>query len=139
MGYLYIALTVLFWGIAAILDKTALRSVNPYPGLVVRSTAVFTILLITTLFFFRSTFSLAMKLPTKVIVYLALSGVFAGVLGVLTYFFALKQFPASKVVPLCSIYPLVAALGGMLFLKEEFSILRLVGVIVIIIGVWLVK
>ncbi|HEC69675.1 MAG TPA: hypothetical protein ENI31_05285 [Candidatus Omnitrophica bacterium] len=137
-AYLFIVLTVLFWGAAPIFDKVALREAYPLSGLIIRSIAVFLSLIILS-FFMKDTFFSSFKLSFKSIILFSLSGVFAGLLGMLTYYSALKSLPSSVVVPLCSVYPLVTALLGMLLLSEGFSWLRLLGVILIIIGVWLVR
>lgn len=137
-AYLFIVLTVLFWGIAPIFDKIALEEASPLSGLIIRSTAVFLSLLIFGLFM-RDTLLGSFKLSSKALLLFVLSGLFAGLLGMLTYYSALKSLPSSIVVPLCSVYPLISALLGMLLLAEGFSWLRLLGVVLIILGVWLVK
>lgn len=139
-SYIFIILTLLFWGVTPSLDKVALtgKGASPLSGLVVRSTAIMFAILIFSLFR-RDMLSNAFSLPLKNIVFFALSGICAGLFGVLTYYTALKQLPSSVVVPLCSIYPLIAAILGVLILKENFNLYKFVGVIFIVIGVWLVK
>lgn len=137
-AYLFIVLTVLFWGLAPLFDKIALREASPLLGLIIRSVAVFFSLLILS-FFMKENFFVSFKLPFKTIFLFSLSGIFAGLLGMLTYYSALKSLPSSIVVPLCSIYPLITTLLGMFLLAEGFSWVRLLGVILIILGVWLVK
>ena len=136
--YTLIFLTVLFWGGTAIIDKIALREATPLAGLVIRSIAVVLSLIIFS-FFARGLFSEAFKLSPKTVVLFCLSGIFAGLLGMLTYYSALKDMPSSIVVPLCSTYPLVTAILGMLVLKEGFSLPKLFGVALIVIGIWFVK
>ncbi len=138
LAYLFIVLTVLFWGTAPLFDKLALKEAPPLSGLIIRSIAVFSSLIILS-FFMKKDFFGSFKLSYKVILLFSLSGIFAGLLGMLTYYSALKSLPSSVVVPLCSVYPLVTAILGMLLLAEGFSWLRLLGVILIIIGIWLVK
>jgi len=137
-SYTFIILTLLFWGIAPLLDKIALKGANPVSGLVVRSATIMIALLVFSLFS-KDTLSNALRMPLKNIVFFALSGLCAGLFGILAYYTALKQLPSSIVVPLCSIYPLIAAILGFLILKEDFSLYRFAGVIFIVIGVWLVK
>ena len=138
LSYVLIFLTVLFWGGTAIIDKIALREATPFAGLLIRSIAVLFSLIVFNLFA-RDLFVAAFKLPLKTIVLFCLSGIFAGLLGMLTYYSALKNLPSSIVVPLCSTYPLVAAVLGMLVLKEGFSLPKLFGVVLIVIGIWFVK
>ena len=137
-SYSLILLTIIFWGGTAIIDKVALREATPLAGLLIRSIAVLTSLIIFS-FFARDIFTEAFKLSPKTIILFCLSGICAGLLGMLTYYSALKNLPSSIVVPLCSTYPLVAAILGMLVLKEGFSLPKLFGVILIVIGIWFVK
>ncbi|MFC1515003.1 EamA family transporter [Candidatus Omnitrophota bacterium] len=138
LPYLFILLTVLFWGGAAIIDKIALKEGAPLSGLLIRSITVLSTLIIINLFA-RDVFSQAFKLPPKTIILFALSGLGAGLFGMFTYYSAMKHLPSSVVVPLCSTYPLVTALLGMLVLKEGFSLHKLIGVILIVVGIWFVK
>lgn len=136
--YFFIALTVLFWGTASIFDKIALKEANPMAGIVIRSIMVFASLVLLN-FFIKDLFAVSFKLSSKTILFFCLSGLFAGLLGMFTYYTALRSLPVSVVVPLCSVYPLIAALLGMLILHEGFNLAKLAGVIFIILGVWLVK
>lgn len=137
-SYIFIILTIFFWGSAAVCDKVALREAHPLSGLAIRSTAVIIAILLSGVFI-RKMFTVPTKLPSRSILLFILSGLFAGFFGMLTYYSALKKLPTSVVVPLCSVYPLIAALLGTIILKEEFSLIKLLGVILIILGVWLVK
>ena len=56
-----------------------------------------------------------------------------------TYFGALKLDETSKIVPIAAIYPLVTAVLSILILKEGVTLFRLIGTLLIIIGVWLVR
>ncbi|MFC2061361.1 EamA family transporter [Elusimicrobiota bacterium] len=52
---------------------------------------------------------------------------------------ALKDAPASKAVPISATYPLIAAVLGVIILKENVTLIRLLGTVLIISGVCLVK
>jgi len=138
VAYLFIVMTVLFWGLAPIFDKFALKEASSFGGLLIRTLAV-VLGLILVLPFFKYKYPSSLKLNPSSVLFFILSGLCAGLLGMFTYYAALKRLPASVVVPLCSVYPLVSALLATVVLKEEFSILRVTGVVLIILGVWLVK
>ncbi len=138
VSYTFILLTVLLWGTAPVFDKIALKEGSPLIGLIIRSLTVIPFIIISG-FFVKGIYSGAFKLSAKTIILFSLSGVSAGVLGMLTYYSALKRLPSSVVVPLCSTYPLIAAFLGMAILKEGFSFVKLLGVVFIVIGIWLVK
>ena len=76
---------------------------------------------------------------TLPIIVFAISGLLAGLIGMVTYFILLKVSLASKVVPLVATYPLVTAILSTLFLKEPITIERLLGTVFIVAGVFLVK
>ena len=137
-SYVLIILTVLFWGLAPIFDKIALKDAHPLSGLLVRSVAVLAILLLSSVFI-NNSFTNLIKIPPKSILFFVLSGIFAGFLGMVTYYSALKSLPSSVAVPLCSIYPLVTAMLGMFILAEGFSLLRLLGVVLIVLGIWFIR
>ncbi len=130
-------LTVIFWGVAPILEKSGLGSVDEFTALFIRSTAIFIILLI----FFSASGRLSSlsKVSLKTIVLFSLSGICAGLLGMWTYFKVLKDNPSSRIVPLVATYPLITALLGVFILKEGFSWSKTIGTLLIVGGILLVK
>ena len=133
----FIFLTTLFWGVSPILEKYGLSMVDPVTAIYIRTVIVFIILSI----FYISTRGISnlTSAPPKAVAAFALSGLFAGLLGMWTYFKALQVSPSSKVVPLVATYPLITAVLGVLILGEKFSWQRFFGTILIVIGVLLVK
>jgi transporter family protein len=63
----------------------------------------------------------------------------AGILGMWTYYMALKMEATSKVVPIAACYPLVTAFLSVLILNEGLSVSRVIGTALIVAGIWLVK
>ena len=59
--------------------------------------------------------------------------------GLLCFFRALAQGPASQVVPVTALYPLVTVTLGWLLLRESFNLRRLAGVGLALIEVWLLS
>jgi len=137
VGWIFLLLTVLAWGTTPIIEKYALKNVSPLNGLFIRSMAVFFICLV----FFIPTGRLKdiFNLSYREIFLFAISGILAGFLGMYFYFYILKINPSSKIVPLVATYPFVAVLLSMYFLREGISWQRIVGTILIVIGVLLVK
>jgi transporter family protein len=137
MFYVFLILTILFWGIAPVFDKAAVNTGDPLLGTMLRGITIGVLMLCTLLVTGKGRELLAM--PGRTALFFVISGVLAGALGAFTYFKALQLAPASKVVPLASTYPLVAAVLSVLLLGESFTALRLVGIILIVAGVLLVK
>ena len=79
------------------------------------------------------------RVDTSLFLLIAAGGVFGGLVGLFIYFWALKQDLASTIVPVAGTYPLVAAILGILFLGESFSLQRLLGALFVVLGVFLVR
>jgi transporter family protein len=125
------------WGSTPILEKTGLAKVDPLIGVTIRSAIV-------TVGLFLLTFLLGkgkalMELDGKTIFLFGASGMMAGLLGMWTYYGALKIEATSKIVPIAACYPLVTALLSVLVLKEGITLYRVIGTALIVSGVWLVK
>ena len=132
-----LAITALCWGSTPILEKVGLKEVDPFVGVTVRSMAITAVLLAVAALSGRLRDIFSVDLRTVVI--FSSSGILAGLLGMWTYFWALKMGATSRVVPIAASYPLVTALLGMLLLGEQVTLLRFVGIVLIVVGIWLVK
>ena len=133
----FIFLTTIFWGVAAIFDKLALGKVAPMAALLVRQFILCGVLLLVGIGSGRLGSLFAME--GRSILFLGLSGICGGAAGMWTYYHALRLGGASLVVPITATYPLITALLGWTILQESFTFVRLIGTILIVLGVWLVK
>lgn len=129
--------TALLWGVTPIIEKMGLARVDPLVGVTARS-------FIVTVGLFFLTFLLGKgkelgALDGKSILLFGLSGLMAGLLGMWTYYSALKIGATSKIVPIAASYPLVTTLLSMVILKEGVTLTRAIGTALIVIGIWLVK
>jgi len=79
------------------------------------------------------------SLDGKSILLFGASGMMAGLLGMWTYYMALKMEATSKIVPIAACYPLITALLSVLILNEGVSVSRVIGTALIVSGIWLVK
>ena len=129
--------TTLFWGIAAIFDKLALGKTSPFTGMMIRQFILTGILLAVGIA--SSQLGSLGTLSGRTIILFGLSGICGGVVGLWTYYHALKLGGASLVVPITATYPLVTVLLGWLILQEGITIHRIIGTALIVLGVWLVK
>jgi len=129
--------TTLLWGATPILEKIGLAKVDPLIGVTLRSAIV-------TVGLFMLTFLLGkgralIELDGKSVLLFGASGLMAGLLGMWTYYMALKMEATSKIVPIAACYPLVTALLSVLVLKEGVTFYRVIGTAFIVSGIWLVK
>ena len=134
---IFLFLTTLFWGIAAIFDKLALGRTSPFSGLMVRQFIVSGILLGVGIGSGR--LGNLGALDARTIALFGLSGICGGAAGLWTYYHALRLGGASLVVPITAAYPLITVLLSWLILQEGLTVPRIIGTALIVLGVWLVK
>lgn len=137
MVTILLIVTTLLWGATPILEKIGLAKVDPLIGVTLRSAIV-------TVGLFMLTFLLGkgralIELDGKSVLLFGSSGLMAGLLGMWTYYMALKMEATSKIVPIAACYPLVTALLSVLVLKEGVTLHRVIGTVLIVSGIWLVK
>jgi len=133
----FILLTTIFWGVAAIFDKLALGKVAPFSGLLVRQFILSGILFVVGLSSGRLGGLLALEWRSAL--FFGLSGICGGAVGLWTFYHALRLGGASLVVPITATYPLITAVLSWAILQESFTLPRLIGTGFIVLGVWLVK
>jgi len=134
---IFLFLTTLFWGVAAIFDKLALGKVAPLSGLMVRQFILTGILLLLGVGSGRLGGVLALE--WRSVLFFGLSGICGGIAGLWTYYHALRLGGASLVVPITATYPLITALLSWAILQESLTFPRVIGTAFIVLGVWLVK
>ena len=134
---IFLFLTTLFWGLAAIFDKLALGKVDPLSGLMVRQFIVTGVLFLTGLGSGR--LGGVLTLEWRSVLFFGLSGICGGIAGLWTYYHALRLGGASLVVPITATYPLITVLLSWAILQESLTSHRVIGTAFIVLGVWLVK
>ena len=80
-----------------------------------------------------------MEVDGKSFLLFGASGMMAGLLGMWTYYTALKMEATSKIVPIAASYPLVTALLSFLILREGVTLPRVFGTALIVMGIWFVR
>lgn len=135
--FILLFLTAILWGSSPILEKVGLRNTAPLIAVTIRSTGI-TIALLITLSCLGKIKEL-FNVEGKTIVLFTVSGILAGLLGMWTYFGALKAGATTRVVPIAACYPLITAILSVIILKENVTLVRLMGTLLIIAGIWLVK
>jgi transporter family protein len=134
---LLLIITALLWGATPIIEKIGLARVDPLIGVTIRSAIVTAGLLILT--FLLGKGRALVELDGKSVLIFGASGIMAGLLGMWTYYMALKMEATSKIVPIAACYPLVTTLLSVLILKEGITLPRVIGTALIVSGIWLVK
>jgi transporter family protein len=134
---LLLLLTVICWGIAPIVEKIGLTKVGPLTALTIRSLAIALSLII--FIFLTGRVKGLFAVEGRAILLFTISGILAGLLGMLTYFGALKMADASRIVPVVASYPLITLIFSVLLLREGVSWPRVLGTLLIVGGIWLIK
>ena len=134
---LLLTVTALLWGTTPIIEKIGLAKVDPLIGVTIRSAIVTAGLLIIT--FLLGKGRALLEVDEKSFILFGASGIMAGLLGMWTYYSALKVGATSKIVPIAACYPLVTSLLSILILKEGVTLSRVFGTALIVGGIWLVK
>lgn len=134
---LLLIITAFLWGSTPVLEKIGLGKTDPLTGVTIRSIAVTIALLI--YITFAGKIKELFQTDPKTLVIFSLTGIMAGLLGMLTYFFALKKGATSQIVPIAAAYPLITAILSVLILREHVTPLRIAGTILIIVGIWFVQ
>ena len=102
MVVILLIITALLWGITPILEKMGLGKVDPLIGVTIRSTIVTAGLFFLT--FLLGKGKALMEVDGKSLLLFSMSGLMAGLLGMWTYFTALKMEATSKIVPIAASY-----------------------------------
>jgi transporter family protein len=129
--------TAFLWGTTPIFEKIGLVNVDPLIGATIRSTIVTAGLLIITLLLGKG--RALLEVDEKSFFLFGASGIMAGLLGMWTYYSALKVGATSKIVPIAACYPLVTSLFSVLILRDGVTFSRVFGTALIVGGIWLVK
>lgn len=133
MEYILVLLTAFVWGLSPIFDKIALKAVDTTLALAIRMTISGVILFVYLLFANKA--KDIVNIPLKSFGAIIISAILSGVLGYIFYFKALSNYNVSKVVPMVSVYPLVASIIAVIFLGEAFSFTKFLGIILIVLGI----
>jgi bacterial/archaeal transporter family protein len=136
--FYFAILAAIIWGITPILEKMGLAKIDPLTGIIIRSCGV--IIGMTVLALFNTNLvKMAFKADMKTIFLLVTGGIIASVLGQIFFYTALKNGEVSKLVPIAGMYPLVSFLLGLIFLGETFTLSKGFGMVLVLLGVFLLR
>lgn len=134
MWILYAFGSAFFAGITAILAKIGIKNTDSNLATAIRTIVIliFSWLMV----FIVGSFNTITELTTKTIIFLILSGVATG-LSWLCYFKALQLGNVNKVTPIDKSSTILTMILAMIFLGEKITILKIVSIILIGIGTYL--
>lgn len=123
----------LVWGVWDIVAKIAVKQI----GLQLVVWGQLATLALIPLYFVLFKELLPLKFDATGIGWTLLAGALGG-LGTLILYLTPSAAPASVVIPLSSLYPVVTVILAYIFLQEELSPTRILGVVCALAAVWLV-
>ncbi len=127
-------LSAIVWGTAPLIFKLGLRGeVSPLAGIFFHNLTASLVAFITMLVL-RESFSY----PLRDVAIISFGGFVSGFLGLLLYYKAIKIGEVSVVAPIVASSPLWASLFAVLLLGESFSLLKLLGTVLVVMGVVLI-
>lgn len=127
------------WGIAPIFAKIGLSNINPLPGLIIRTFISFFLVLgfmgFRGLIGYDKILNQILEIPMKTWFLIAIEALLATLVGDLAYYAAIKKGNVSVVTVIMSSSPLVTMLVSTIFLREELTITKIMGVMLVIAGI----
>jgi transporter family protein len=136
-GALLALLVACIWGINPIFEKFALKNTSPFSVITIRFIFTAVILIFYTLVAGR--YEELIKVDSRSLSWIFLSGLVGGLIGLFIFFVALKQEDTSKVLPIVAAFPMFTALFAYILLGETISLKRALGILFVIIGVVLIN
>jgi transporter family protein len=136
-AYSWAILTACIWGFVPILEKIGLSHANPIAGVFYRCLGILVGFILMGFFIFKPEDIRAVDL--RAILFLVAAGLLASFLAQLTFYQGLKLGEVSKIVPISASYPLITFILGILIFKENFTLVKGLGVLAVVFGIWAIK
>jgi Predicted membrane protein len=125
------------WGINPIFEKLSLVKASPFTVITLRF--IFTTGCLIVISVVTGKYSEFPTVDGKTLLWIILSGLVGGLIGLFIYFVALKQGLTSHIVPIVATYPLFTALYAFILLSEPISFRRLAGIVFVVLGLVLIN
>ena len=135
--FVYALLAALSFGLAPIFAKVGLRKINSETAIVIRQ--IFVALTLFSITLCTGKMGKLLKADPRSMVFIIMSGIFAGILGTYFTYKSIEIGEVSRVVGVSAAYPLVTFILAGLLYWEQFSLVKLSGIACIVFGVFLLK
>jgi len=136
-GALLALVVACIWGINPIFEKFALKNASPFSVITIRF--IFTGLCLAIYTVFAGRVDELVKVDSRTMMWIILSGLVGGLIGLFIFFVALKQEDTSKVLPIIASFPMFTAIFAYFILGETISLQRFIGILFVIVGVVLIN
>ncbi len=125
------------WGITPIFEKLSLAKASPFTVMTLRF--MFTATCVVVVSLVTGKYREFSSVDSKTLLWIFLAGLLGGIVGLFIYFVALKQGLTSRIAPITATFPLFTALYAFVFLHESISIQRIMGIVLIVLGLILIN
>ena len=125
---------LLFWGIYGVVAKIAVREM----GLQVVIWSYVAGLMLLPVYFLLFKELLPLKLQAAGIGWSLATGLLGGA-GTMILYLLLRDAPASVVIPISALYPVVTAIVAYFFLQEAITPMRFAGIALAVVAIWLLS
>ena len=136
-GAILALIVACIWGINPIFEKFALKNATPFSVITIRF--IFTAIILGIFTLFAGRVDEIVKVDSRSLMWILLSGLLGGLLGLFIFFVALKQEDTSKVLPIVASFPMFTAIFAYFLLGETISLKRFIGILFVIVGVVLIN
>ena len=134
---LWAILTACIWGVVPVLEKLGLSKTEPFTALFFRCLGVIIGIFLLGIFIVKP--HQMKQVDPKAIGLLVLSGFLASFVAQIAFYHGLKIGEVSRVVPISGTYPLIAFILGIFVLGEAVTVHKIIGMLFVISGVWLLR
>ncbi len=131
MWILYAVLSAIFAALTAITAKIGIQNVNSNLATAIRTIVI--LALAWSIVFIGGSYKQLPNISTRSLIFLVISGLCTG-LSWLCYFYALKEGPVNKVVPIDKFSLVITIVLSYLILQEALTLKIIIGGILITIG-----
>lgn len=124
------------WGIAPVFAKIGLKNIDPFTGLVLRSFITSGIIAL-----YTSSGHPIVKFKDITIyglLFIGLEAIFSTLVGDIAYYAAIKKGNVSLVTMIMSASPVVTLITAMYLLGEQITITKIIGALLVILGIVLI-
>ncbi|MGB3241722.1 MAG: DMT family transporter [Candidatus Omnitrophota bacterium] len=134
-AFLWALLAALIWGITSVIEKFVLIKVDPLPGLFYRCLGVLLGVIVMGTVMLKPSQIKSVDLRSAAL--LLLAGFLGSFIAFIAFYKALKLGEMSIVVPVAGSFYIIAFILGIFLLGETVNALKLLGIIFVTIGIWL--
>ncbi|EAX48550.1 protein of unknown function DUF6, transmembrane [Thermosinus carboxydivorans Nor1] len=136
-SFSFAVLALFCWGMAPLFGKLGLGGLEPLTALTIRSAVVTGLLALAVTA--GGKWSAVLAAAPRDVLFVALEGVCAALLGQLAYYYALKYGEVGRVSPVVSAFPLVALILAAVFFGEKITAGKAAGAVLIVAGIILLR